>query len=72
MKILVVDDSRAMRMIVKRTLSQTGYANAKLFEAQQELAKHGAVLHELHGLLLIELLEGFIRGREERHGAGGG
>jgi len=33
MKILVVDDSRAMRMIVKRTLRQAGYGDATVEEA---------------------------------------
>jgi two-component system, chemotaxis family, chemotaxis protein CheY len=34
MKILVVDDSRAMRMIVRRTLKQAGYADAEVAEAE--------------------------------------
>ncbi|MBI4878654.1 MAG: response regulator [Planctomycetes bacterium] len=33
MKILIVDDSRAMRMIVMRTLRQAGFADHKLAEA---------------------------------------
>ena len=33
MKILVVDDSRAMRMIVKRTLRQAGFNNIDVSEA---------------------------------------
>lgn len=33
MKILVVDDSRAMRMIVKRTLRQAGFNNIDVVEA---------------------------------------
>ena len=33
MKILVVDDSRAMRMIVKRTLRQAGFNNVDVSEA---------------------------------------
>jgi CheY-like chemotaxis protein len=33
MKILIVDDSRAMRMIVRKTLRQAGYGNAKTAEA---------------------------------------
>jgi two-component system, chemotaxis family, chemotaxis protein CheY len=31
--ILIVDDSRAMRMIVKRVLGQTGYADSTFLEA---------------------------------------
>jgi two-component system chemotaxis response regulator CheY len=33
MKILVVDDSKAMRMIVKRTLRQAGFNDAEILEA---------------------------------------
>ena len=33
MKILVVDDSKAMRMIVQRTLRQAGYGDAAMTEA---------------------------------------
>jgi len=33
MKILIVDDSKAMRMIVKRTLRQADYGDAKVEEA---------------------------------------
>jgi two-component system chemotaxis response regulator CheY len=34
MKILVVDDSRAMRMIVKRTLRQAGFGDVEVSEAE--------------------------------------
>ena len=33
MKVFVVDDSRAMRMIVRRTLRQAGYTNLEVVEA---------------------------------------
>ena len=33
MKILIVDDSKAMRMIVKRTLRQAGYGDHEFAEA---------------------------------------
>lgn len=33
MKLLIVDDSRAMRMIVKRTLNQAGYGGHEIIEA---------------------------------------
>jgi len=33
MKILIVDDSKAMRMIVKRTLKQAGFSDATMSEA---------------------------------------
>ena len=34
MKILVVDDSRAMRLIVRRTLRQAGFASLEVCEAE--------------------------------------
>ncbi len=34
MKILIVDDSKAMRMIVTRTVRQAGFGDAELFEAE--------------------------------------
>jgi two-component system chemotaxis response regulator CheY len=33
MKVLIVDDSKAMRMIVQRTLKQAGFANIQAIEA---------------------------------------
>lgn len=33
MKVLIVDDSKAMRMIVQRTLKQAGFANLQPLEA---------------------------------------
>ncbi len=33
MKVLIVDDSRAMRMIVRRTLRQAGFNNLEVIEA---------------------------------------
>lgn len=33
MKILIIDDSKAMRMIVKRTLKQAGFGDATMSEA---------------------------------------
>ena len=74
MKILVVDDSRAMRMIVKRTLSQTGYAGATLLEAgdgvealdviaaeQPDLVLSDWNMPEMSGIDLLEALSfGFV------------
>jgi len=34
MKILIVDDSKAMRMIVKRTLRQAGFGDHEIVEAE--------------------------------------
>jgi two-component system, chemotaxis family, chemotaxis protein CheY len=48
MKIIVADDSRAMRMIVTRTLRQAGYAGHDIVEAENgadalKIAKAGGV-----------------------------
>jgi DNA-binding response OmpR family regulator len=37
MKILIVDDSKAMRMIVMRTLRQAGFGSHELIEAATAL-----------------------------------
>jgi two-component system chemotaxis response regulator CheY len=34
MKILIVDDSKAMRMIIKRTLNEAGYGGHSIVEAE--------------------------------------
>lgn len=34
MKVLVVDDSRTMRMLVRRSLRQAGYENLDVVEAE--------------------------------------
>lgn len=52
MKILVVDDSRAMRAIVHRTLRQAGFSNLEVVEAgngKEALDK----VHEEHPQLII-------------------
>lgn len=54
MKILVVDDSRAMRMIVKRTLSQTGYAGATLLEAGDGVEALDVIAAEQPDLVLSD------------------
>lgn len=48
MKILVADDSKAMRMIVTRTLRQAGYSGHEIVEAENgadalQIAKAGGV-----------------------------
>ena len=50
MKVVVADDSRAMRMIVVRTLRQDGYDNADIVECedgQQGMAKVAEVSPDL-------------------------
>ena len=44
MKILVVDDSKAMRLIVVRTLRQAGFANFTINEAENGKAALDAVI----------------------------
>ena len=46
MKLLVVDDSKAMRLIVKRTLRQAGYGDATVKEAE-------------NGRMALEVIEDF-------------
>lgn len=77
MKILIVDDSKAMRLIVIRTLRQAGFGDHQLEEATNgaealgaiRANKHDVVLSdwnmpEMNGLQLLEALraEGY-RGR---------
>jgi two-component system chemotaxis response regulator CheY len=69
MKILVVDDSKAMRTIVSRTLRQAGFGDAELVEAENgaialELVKAGGVdlvlsdwnMPEMNGIELLHAL----------------
>ncbi|MFO7610753.1 MAG: response regulator [Candidatus Krumholzibacteriia bacterium] len=70
MKLLVVDDSKAMRMIIKRTLRQAGWENCEVDEAEngvEALAKikvggYDLVLSdwnmpELNGIDLLEAMK---------------
>ena len=70
MKLLVVDDSKAMRMIVKRTLRQAGYENCEVEEAENgvqalALIKAGSYdlvlsdwnMPEMNGIDLLETLK---------------
>ena len=54
MKILVVDDSKAMRMIVTRTLKQSGYASAQIVEAEDGALGLAAVRSEAPDLVLSD------------------
>ncbi len=54
MKILVVDDSKAMRMIVKRTLKQTDLAKSEIVEAENGLEALEQVSAEEPGLILCD------------------
>lgn len=54
MKILVVDDSRAMRMIVKRTLRQAGYGDHEVEEAEDGKEAVAMLEKSAFGLVLTD------------------
>lgn len=54
MKILVVDDSRAMRMIVKRTLRQAGYGDHEVEEAEDGTQAVALLAKSSFGLVLTD------------------
>lgn len=54
MKVLVVDDSRAMRMIVKRTLRQAGFDNIDIIEAENGREALSKVQAERPSLVLSD------------------
>ena len=54
MKILIVDDSRAMRMIVKRALRQAGFGGHKVEEASNGKEALDAIQSALPDLVLTD------------------
>jgi two-component system chemotaxis response regulator CheY len=54
MKILVVDDSRAMRRIIARTIRQAGFADADIIEAENGREALRAVAVENPDLILSD------------------
>lgn len=79
MRILIVDDSKAMRMIVKRTLRQAGYGDHTIDEAEDGKEALAAIQTSPPDLLLtdwnmpnmtgIELLEALkAQGRSVKSG----
>lgn len=54
MKVLIVDDSRAMRMIVTRTLRQAGYGGAQIREAENGAEALAAIRSEHPDLVLCD------------------
>lgn len=54
MKILVTDDSKAMRMIVVRTLRQAGYGGHDILEAENGREALGLVASESPDLILSD------------------
>ena len=72
MKIMIVDDSAAMRMIVKKTLRQAGFEGHEISEAEDGAKALAAIQSASPDLVLsdwnmpnltgIELLEALIKG----------
>ncbi|MDY7101968.1 MAG: response regulator [Actinomycetota bacterium] len=54
MRILIVDDSRAMRMIVTRTLRQSGYKSAEFSEAEDGAKALAAIQDDCPDLVLSD------------------
>jgi two-component system chemotaxis response regulator CheY len=54
MKILIVDDSKTMRLIVMRTLQQAGYANQTFIEAANGQEALSAVKTSAPDLVLLD------------------
>lgn len=54
MRILIVDDSRAMRMIVKRTVGQAGYRDSEFVEATNGAEALAAIRSEAPDLVLSD------------------
>jgi len=54
MKVLIVDDSRAMRMIVTRTLRQAGYGGAEIREAENGAQALEAIRADRPDLVLCD------------------
>ncbi len=54
MKILVVDDSRTIRMIVRRTLRQAGLGNHDVVEAENDQEALDAILADKPDLVLCD------------------
>ncbi len=55
MRILIVDDSRVMRMIVRRTLKDAGFGDAAVEEAEDGVAALRAVTDADFDLVLADL-----------------
>lgn len=53
-KILIVDDSKAMRMIVTRTLRQAGYGECEFLEAADGVQALGVIASEDPDLVLSD------------------
>jgi two-component system chemotaxis response regulator CheY len=54
MKILIVDDSKAMRMIVKRTLKQAGFDDLEIVEAENGVDALAKIASEAPAVVLSD------------------
>ncbi len=54
MKVLIVDDSSSMRMIVKRTLKQAGFTNFEFTEAENGQDALDKIASDQHELVLCD------------------
>lgn len=54
MKLLIVDDSKAMRMIVRKTLRQAGYVNLDVAEASDGKEAFAAIAASCPDLVLAD------------------
>jgi two-component system chemotaxis response regulator CheY len=54
MRILIADDSRVMRQIVKRTLRQAGYSDAEVSEAENGREAFEAIANDTPDLVLSD------------------
>jgi two-component system, chemotaxis family, chemotaxis protein CheY len=54
MKVLITDDSRVMRQIVKRTLRQAGYADLQVCEAENGREALEVIAREAPNLVLCD------------------
>lgn len=64
MKILVVDDSKAMRMLVVRTLEQAGYGDHTFLEASDGFEAFTLVTSETPDLVLADLTMSGVDGMD--------
>ena len=55
MKILIVDDSKAMRQIVKRTIRQAGFGDAEVREAASGAEAELAIEEHVPDIVLLDL-----------------
>lgn len=62
MKILIVDDSKAMRMVVRRTLEQAGFGEHETIEASSGLEAFSLINSESPDLVLSDWNKAQMKG----------